>query len=208
MPGSPFQKRKYREVAVGIGGHIHVEVVTEEIAFPVRVPSPVTVRLGIMAFAAAGKAAVFLTIAVLLFALLRSSPDRSTVTGKSQMVWVDQSLLNRTNQELLVIQPENKGKRIFRFQFPAFQQRKKPGSCTGRVTKGLIAFLFPFGRFHFRETVFRGKIVGGVLPDAGKEIIKSPDAGSIAELETAEDGVKGSFTKHAAPDGNGSHFQL
>ena len=101
-----------------------------------------------------------------------------------------------------------KGKRIFRFQFPAFQQRKKPGSCTGRVTKGLIAFLFPFGRFHFRETVFRGKIVGGVLPDAGKEIIKSPDAGSIAELETAEDGVKGSFTKHAAPDGNGSHFQL
>ena len=147
MPGGPFQKWKHREVAVGIGGHIHVEVVTEEIAFPMRVPAPVTVRLGIMAFASAGSAAVFLTIAVPLFALLCGSPDRSTVTGKSQMVWIDQSLLDRTNQELLLIKPENKGKRIFRFQFPAFQQREKPGSRTGRVTRGLIAFLFPFGGF-------------------------------------------------------------
>ena len=57
MPGSPFQKRKYREIAVGIGGYIHVEVVAEEIAFPMGVPSPVAVRLGIMAFAAAGRTA-------------------------------------------------------------------------------------------------------------------------------------------------------
>ena len=89
MPGSPFQKRKYREIAVGIGGYIHVEVVAKEIAFPMRVPSPVAVRLRIMAFAVAGRAAVFLTIADPFFSLLRSSTDRSAVTGKSQMDWID-----------------------------------------------------------------------------------------------------------------------
>ena len=125
MPGSPFQKRKYREIAVGIGGHIHVEVVTKKIAFPMGVPSPAAVWLRIMAFAAAGGTAVFLTIADAFFPLLRSSTDRSAVTGKSQMVWVDQSFLNRTLQELLLIETENKGKRIFLFEFPMFQQRKE-----------------------------------------------------------------------------------
>ena len=63
MTGSSFQKRKYREIAVGIGCHIHVEVVTEKVAFPMGVPSPIAVRLRIMAFAVAGRTAVFLTIA-------------------------------------------------------------------------------------------------------------------------------------------------
>ena len=193
MPGSPFQKREYRKIAVGIGGHIHVEVVTEEIAFPMRVPSPVAVRLRIMAFAAAGRTAFFLAITDPFFPLLRGSADRSAVTGKSQMVWVNQSFLNRTLQELLLIETENKGKRIFLFEFPMFQQRKEFGCGTGRITGSFFTFLFPFGWFHFRETVFRGKIVGVVLPDAGKEIIKSPDAGSIPERETAKDGIKGSF---------------
>ena len=62
--------------------------------------------------------------------------------------------------------------------------------------------------FHFRETVFRGKAASVILPDAGKEIIKSPDAGSIPERETAKDGIKGSFPEHAAPDRDGSYFQL
>lgn len=67
---------------------------------------------------------------------------------------------------------------------------------------------FPLGWFHFRETVFRGKIVGVVLPDAGKEIIKSPDTGSISERESAEDGIKRSFPEHAAPDRDGSYLQF
>ena len=33
---------------MGIGGHIHVEVVAEEITFPMGVPSPVTIRLGML----------------------------------------------------------------------------------------------------------------------------------------------------------------
>ncbi len=47
-----------------------------------------------------------------------------------------------------------------------------------------------------------------MLPDAGKEIIKSPNAWGIAEREPAEDGIKGRFLKHAAPDSDGSNFQF
>ena len=128
-----------------------------------------------------------------VFPLLRSSPDRSAVTGKRQKVWINQTFLNRTIQELLMIELENKGKRIFRFEFPAFQQRKKFGCGTGRIAGSFLAFLFSLGWFYFRETVFRGKVVPVFLPDAGKEIIKSPNAGSIPERETAEDGIKRSF---------------
>ena len=59
--GSSFQKRKYRKITMGIGCHIHVEVVTEEIAFPMGVPSPAAVWLGVMAFAVTGRAAFLLT---------------------------------------------------------------------------------------------------------------------------------------------------
>ena len=208
MPGSSFQKRKYREIAMGIGGHIHVEVVTEKIAFPMRVPSPVAVRLRIQAFAAAGRTGIFLTIADPFFPLLSGSPYRGAIASKSHMVWVDQSFLNRTSQELLLIETENKGKRIFWFQVPAFQQREKPGSCARRITGSLIAFLFPFGRLPFRETILGRKVVPVILPDAGKEIIKSPDTRSIPEGETAEDGIKWGFPEHAAPDGDGSYFEF
>ena len=47
-----------------------------------------------------------------------------------------------------------------------------------------------------------------MLPDAGKEIIKSPDIWGILERENAEDGIKRSFLKHAAPDSDGSNFQF
>ena len=45
MSGSPFQEGEDREVTEGIGSHIHVEVVAEEITFPVGVPAPVAVGL-------------------------------------------------------------------------------------------------------------------------------------------------------------------
>lgn len=70
MPGGPLQEWEYREVAVGIGCHVHVEVVAEEIAFPVGVPAPVAVRLGIAALAMAGATALFLAAAEPLPTLL------------------------------------------------------------------------------------------------------------------------------------------
>ena len=131
-----------------------------------RVPSPVAVRLGVMTFAVTGERAVFLTFAGTFFSLLCRSPDRSAVTGKSQMVWINQAFTDGKIQELLLIETENKKKRIIRFQLPAFQKRKKFGSNTGRVTGSLIAFLFPFWWFYFREAVFWGKVAPVILPDA------------------------------------------
>lgn len=96
-------------------------MVTKEIAFPVGVPPPVAVRLGIMAFTAAGRGAEFLTFTDPLFSLLSSAAYRSTVTGKSQMFRVDQPLTDGKVQELLLIKTEDEGKRIIRFELPAFE---------------------------------------------------------------------------------------
>ena len=147
MPGSPFQKGKYREIAVGIGGHIHVEVVTEEIAFPMRVPSPVAVRLRIMAFAAAGRTAFFLAITDPFFPLLRGSADRSAVTGKSQMVWVNQSFLNRTIQELLMIKPEDEKKGFSGFNFQCSSKGRSLEAVLEESQGVLSPFFFPLGGF-------------------------------------------------------------
>ena len=89
-------------------------MVAEEIAFPVGVPSPVTVGLGIMTFTAAGRTALLVTVTNPFFPLLGGSPDGGTVTGKSQMARNDQAVVNGTVQELLLIKPENEGKGILR----------------------------------------------------------------------------------------------
>ena len=71
-----------------------------------------------------------------------------------------------------------------------------------------MPFLFSFWRFHFGKPVFLGEVILTVHPNAGEEIIKSANAGGIAEREAAEDGIKGSFPEHAGPDSDGSHLQF
>ena len=78
-------------------------------------PSPAAVRLGIMAFAVTGRTALFLTVTDPFLPLLGGSTDRSTVTGKSQMLGINQAFANGLIQELLLIKPKNEGKRILRF---------------------------------------------------------------------------------------------
>lgn len=107
-----------------------------------------------------------------------------------------------------MIKAKDEKKWVLWFEIPMLQQREKFGRSAGRIAGSFIAFLFPLRWFHFRETIFRGKIIGVVLPDAGKEIIKSPDTGSIPERESAEDGIKRSFPEHAAPDRDGGYLQL
>ena len=68
--------------------------------------------------------------------------------------------------------------------------------------------LFPLRRLHFRKSVLRREIGRAIFPDAGKEVIKSPDTRGIAEGEAAEDGVKRGFFQHAAPERDGSHLQF
>ena len=73
MPGSPLQKRENRQVTVGIGSHIHVEVVAEEITFPVGVPSPVTVRLRVKTFATAMEGTIIRTVTQTFSALFSTA---------------------------------------------------------------------------------------------------------------------------------------
>ena len=82
------------------------------LTFPVGVPSPVAVGLGIMAFTVTGRTAFLLTIANALFALLRGSTDRGAVTGKGQVPGINQPPVDGLVQELLLIKPENEEKGI------------------------------------------------------------------------------------------------
>ena len=70
----------------------------------------------------------------------------------------------------------------------------------------LTPFFFSLVGFIFGKRSFGGKVVSVILTDAEKEIIKSPNAGSIPERESAEDGIKRGFPEHAAPDRDGSYF--
>ena len=129
VPGSPFQKWEYRQVAMGSGSHIHVEVVTEEITFPVGIPAPVAVRLRIAPLAVTVMAILFPAFAGALFTLLSCGADRGTVTGKCQMFRINQPFRYGVGKELLIIKPENEMKRIILFKVPAFQESCPLSSC-------------------------------------------------------------------------------
>lgn len=68
--------------------------------------------------------------------------------------------------------------------------------------------LFSFRQSHFRETTIGRKSVSAILPDTGKEIIKSPNSRGITKRKTAENGIKRTVLEHAASDGDRSYFQL
>ena len=81
----------------------------------------------------------------------------------------------------------------------AFQQRKKLRSDAGRIAGSLIAFLFTLRRLNLGKTVFWREVIGVILPNTGKEVIKSAYPRGIAERKTTEEGIKRSFSEHTAP---------
>jgi hypothetical protein len=144
---------------MGIGSHIHVEVVTEEIAFPVGVPAPVAVRLGIAAFAITGRAAILFAMTDSFFPLLCGSTDRGAVTSQGQMFWIKEAFAYGTIQELLFIKPEDQKKRILWFELPVLQERKKFRCGARRIAGSLIALLLSLRRLQIREAFLRRKMV-------------------------------------------------
>lgn len=85
-------------------------------------------------------------------------------------------------------------------------QRSNKGrslEATLEESQGVFSpFFLPLGGFIFGKPVFGREVVLVILPNAGKEVIKSPDTRRITEGEPAEDGIKGSFLKHTAPNSN------
>ena len=158
MPGSPFQKRKYGEIAVGIRCHIYVEGVTKKVAIPMGIPSPVAVRLRIMAFTVTGRTAIFPAVTDSFFSLLHSGADWSTVTGKSQMPGGNQPFADRAIQELLFVETENKEKRIIRFQVQR-SNRGRSLDATLEESQGVLSpFLIPLGVFILGKRSLRERL--------------------------------------------------
>lgn len=87
---------------------------TEEVTFPVGLPAPVIVRLGVMTFTVTGAAAIIQTVAKPLFTLLCRGTDRSAVTGKGKMCQINQLAFYRFTKELPVIELKDEGKWVIR----------------------------------------------------------------------------------------------
>lgn len=138
--GKHALKEGIQEGHYGIGSHIYTEVVTEEITFPMGVPFPVAVWLGIMAFAVTGRTSVLLAITGSFFRCCVAV--RTGVSSVARAGCSGLSVLCGWLQELLFVETKNKKKQVLRFQVPAFRQRKKCGNYAGRIAGSLIVLLF------------------------------------------------------------------
>ena len=116
-------------------------------SIPMGVPSPVAVRLENTGVCSYRKKRHFSYIADPFFPLLSGSSYRGAITGKSQMGWIHQSVLNRTIQELVAIEPENKGKKDFPVSAANDQQRRSLEAVLEESQGVLSPFLFPLGGF-------------------------------------------------------------
>lgn len=100
MAGSRSQKRENQKVTFRVRSREHVEVVSEIVAVSVGIPADVTVRLMVDAIAFTIMDTFFQTITGAGFPLLCSGINGSSISGDSQILEVDQSLVNGFIQEL------------------------------------------------------------------------------------------------------------
>ena len=100
MAGSRSQERENRKVIFGFRSREHVEVVSEIVAVPVGIPADVTVRLVVDAIASTIVDTLFPTITGAGFPLSCPGINGSSISGDSQILKVDQSLVNGSIQEL------------------------------------------------------------------------------------------------------------
>lgn len=89
--------------------------VAKEITFPERVSISSYSWVGNNGICGYKKNSLSLYNRKCAFPLMGSSTNRSDVTGKSQTVWVDQSIEDGKVQELLFIELKNKGEGLFGF---------------------------------------------------------------------------------------------
>lgn len=91
MVGSGTEKREHGQVAVRIRGGGHIQAITKIVAFPVGVPSDVTVRLAVDAVTPAVADAVFYAVAGMFFPFPCGSADRGAVPRKREAGKIKQS---------------------------------------------------------------------------------------------------------------------
>lgn len=99
MSGSRTKQREYRQVIFGVRGSEHVKVVTKVMPFPVGIPADVAVRLVIDPVALTVPDALFQAVAGTGLTLSCTSIDRCSITGNSQVIQVNKSLIAGSIQE-------------------------------------------------------------------------------------------------------------
>lgn len=100
MSGSRSKQREYRQVIFGVRGSERVKVVTKVMPFPVGIPANVAVGLVIDSAAFTVPDALFQAVAGTGLTLSCTSIDRCSITGNSQVIQVNKSLIDGSIQEL------------------------------------------------------------------------------------------------------------
>ena len=93
MSGSRAKQREYWQVISGVRGSEHVKVVTKVMPFPVGIPADVAVGLVIDSAAFTVPNALFQAVAGTGPTLSCTSIDRCSITGNSQVIQVNKSLI-------------------------------------------------------------------------------------------------------------------
>lgn len=143
------------------------------------IPADVTVRLRIQSRTLTIGDAVLTAAAESLSSLLSSSIDGSTVTGDSEALEVDKSLLNGSIEEagLKDIKEPGSGSELCRrIDFESFQEIVH-GQLLDR--RGLFPFLIRFFGLFLRRMNRRGDIIRIQEPETGEEIVERTGTGSV-----------------------------
>ena len=100
MPGSRPQERKDRQVAFRIRRCEHVEIISEIVTISVGIPADVAVRLMVESVAFTVTDPFFQAITGTGFPLPCAGINRSTITGDSKVLKINQALINGFIQKL------------------------------------------------------------------------------------------------------------
>ena len=202
VPRSGTEKRKDGKIPSGSGIGQHVEAVSKVKLIAGGIPADVTVRLGVITFSDR-RGRIHFTAPFPV-----GSHNRRTVTGKSQMFWINQTFPDRYVKKQLMEDAVQQGIRLVDRDRCAPVGIKQ--ALNGHLLYG-VGFLTLSGRC--RDLLFRHPDMGSEIPifehpEAGSEIVKRTDARDILRRETAQNRIERGFMKHADPLSEGSYPKL
>ena len=151
MPGSGAKERENGQVIFRVGGSEHIQVIAKVIAFPMRIPADVTVRLAVKAVASAVADTIFEASAGTFFPFPGGSIDRSAVTGKGKIQEVNKPFANGMFKEKGAEDPIKEPAGFHAVRGLLFKEGKKVfhGGLFNR--RSLLAFLVRFFRLFLRR---------------------------------------------------------
>ena len=172
------------------------------------IPANVTVRLRIQSRTLTIGDAVLTAAAERLSSLLSSSIDGSTVTGDSEALEVDKSLLNGSIEEagLKDIKETGSGSELCRrIDFESFQEIVH-GELLDR--RGLFPFLVRFFGLFLRRMNRTGNIIRIEEPETGEEIIESTGTWSVTRGKSRKNRIEMVRLQGGSPGGKRGNPEL